>query len=67
MSQTSQGSFDAAKSHGNVRIKLLQYFGIDDARIVGAHVVARVRTVGIIVAHAAVGRIAVDHAVHVAR
>ena len=65
--EPSQRGFDAAQHHGHVGEELFQYFRVDYAWVVGAHVVTRVRAVGVVVSHASVGGIAVHHAVHVAR
>ena len=62
--EPSHGRLDAAQDHGHVGKKLLQDLGVDDAGIVRSHIMAGIRTVGIVVAHAPVGRVAVDHRVH---
>ena len=60
-------NLNTAQCHRYIGIEFLQYLGIDDRWIVGAHVVAGVRTEGILAAHTAIGRVAVYHRVHGSR
>ena len=67
VADTAQRSLYTAQCHRYIGIEFLQYLGIDDRRIVGAHVVAGVGTEGILAAHTAVCRVAVYHRVHGSR
>lgn len=62
--EPSHGCLNAAQDHGHVGEELLQDLGVDNAGIVRPHVVAGIRTVGVVVAYAPVGCVAVDHGVH---
>ena len=64
MTDAAHGSLDASECHRYVGIELLQYLGIDDGRVVGTHVVARVGAEGILASHTAIGGVAVHHGVH---
>ncbi len=63
----AQAAFDAAQHNGHIREGFAAALAIDDGGAVGALAAHIARRVGIVAADFAVGRVAVDHAVHVAR
>ena len=62
--QAAHGGFDAADDDRHVRPQALEYPGVNDGGIVGALPGAPAGRVGVVVADAAVGRVAVAHRVH---
>ena len=62
--EPSHGRFDSAQDYGHVGKELLKNLGVNDAGIVRPHVVAGIGAIGVVMTHASVGRVAVDHGVH---
>ena len=67
MGDATERGLDAAKHDGYIGEQLLQNLGIDDGGVLGPHVVATVRTIGILGAQSAGGGVLIDHRVHTAR
>jgi hypothetical protein len=66
MGDTAQAAFDATQDDGHILEGLAAALAVDDGRAVGPLAADIARGVGVVAADLAIGRIAVDHGIHVA-
>ena len=64
MHHAPQTGFYASQHYRHIGVQLSQDFGVDDCRIFGAHVMASVRTIGILASESSCSRVFVYHGVH---